>query len=154
MAQQLSDGEHWILGQELHSWKPTKVDPLRASQAMIAVHSLATLPSFFPFLCLWLFFAWAGVGVTFSWATACVWETAPTDLEANLLLPIVLASIEPVDCWTVACKGQSRDLHMFSIAVHIERNVDVVLSKDVCTVDISMVRELLRSFLQKSEPKT
>ena len=43
---------------------------------------------------------------------------------------------------------------MSSIAVHIERNVDVALSKDVCTVDISMVRELLRSFLQKSEPKT
>jgi hypothetical protein len=86
--------------------------------------------------------------------TVCVGETAPIGLEASLLLPIVPASSELVDCWNTACKEQNRDLHMSSIAVHIERNVDVALSKDVCTVDISMVRELLRSFLQKSEPKT
>jgi hypothetical protein len=145
---------HWNSEQEQQSGMPAKVDPQMASQAMIAVHNWASRTSFFLVLCLWQLVVWAEAGGTCALGTVSVWGTAPIDLGAIPLLPIVAASSELVDCWSAACKEQNRDLHMSSIAVHIEHSLDVALNKDACRVNISMVREFLRSLLQKSDPET
>ena len=132
---------------------PARVDPQRAVQAVIAVHSLALLLWSFPFPFLW-HFVWPGVDVTFGEETAVSWVTGPIVLGATLLLPIVAVSIELVDCWSVACRERNLDLHMSSIAVHIGHNVDAALSRGACMASISMVRGPLKPFVQRSEPET